>query len=137
MHGFHDLCGCPPEPVNPGRDKDGGSAQSVGAPPLGHPRPVHGLDEPYSRIFNLLKLISELQPAAETIDEKTGIDDELLLVFLLEQDFIAENFEYFGYLKHVHLDGVGKIDQQVWALVDATGDVEAGSRHNFRISSLG
>lgn len=129
-----NLRGSTTETVQLGRDKDGGTAQTVWTSTGSHPRAIHRLDEADRGILDLLELVSELKLAAEFLDVKRRVNDRNGV--LLEQDLTPENIENFGDLKQIVLNAVCEVNKQVRTLLNSTRHVKACSRDNVSVSTL-
>jgi hypothetical protein len=56
---------------------------------------------------------------------------------LLQLYFVAEYFKHFRYFKHVHLDSIGKVNQQMRRIFNSASHVKTGSRYNLCLAPSG
>ena len=135
MNCLHNLGWSPSESVDFGRNENGSSTQAIWPSSESHPGSVHGLNKSDSCVFDLLHLVSELQFAAEPIDEQTWVDD--WDIYFFDHDLAAEQLEHLCNFEHVDLDRIREINQQVRALLDSTRHIKTGCGHNLSVSALG
>jgi len=134
MHRLYNLRRSSSEAVDLCRNENGSSTKSIWSSSCCHPGSVHRLNKPNCSVFYLLKLITELEFAAEPVNKQTWVDYRD--VYILNKNLTTEYLKDLCNLEHVDLDSITKVNKEVGAFLNSTRHVQTRCCNYFRVSPL-